>query len=206
MLRRKKAVTLTFVYQVATETKRTFVIRFQCLLTRQLWLGHLRDFSQEPNWPWKIGREVRAYDLVLRHWEAAMKMSIFSMYQTWLYTLYNFLKHPQIYKKMKLENMGAKEYILEICFCFLVTQNHFVTTTTTTTKSMLFCLMLMKGEKPSVLSRANFALCEASCHFLSPGAINSHLILDHIMSHSLFTINAYFRVVVNIGTFYYADE
>lgn len=66
--------------------------------------------------------------------------------------------------------------------------------------------MLIKGEKLSVLSRANLALCEVSCHFLFPGAINSYLIIDHIMPSSLFTISAYFRVVVSIGTVYYADE
>lgn len=37
---------------------------------------------------------------------------------------------------MKLETTGANECILEIHFCFLVTQNYFITITTT--KSMLF--------------------------------------------------------------------
>lgn len=41
--------------------------------------------------------------------------------------------------------------------------------------------MPIKGEKTSVLCRVVFVLCEVSCHFPSPGAINSYLIIGHIM-------------------------
>ena len=76
--------------------------------------------------------------------------------------------------------MWSQKYILDTCL-FLSLTKLFYKNSRKKKNQCYFCLVLFKGERPSVLSRANSALWEAAHYFLSPAAINPHLIIDHIM-------------------------
>lgn len=98
--------------------------------------------------------------------------------------------------------MGAKEYTMEICYCFLVTQNH-NNNNNKINALFIWCLSKEKGAQFYWKPTSPFVRYPVIFLPQEPQIPISSLA---ILPYSLFTISAYFRVVVSIGTFYCADE